>query len=99
MLRKVNSSPQHSDKAQSERAARDYLRFIVANLKHLEKVRNGSKYKEAAISMSKQRDPLTDKQKSYIDIIYEKVMEGYGEESYKNLPRKHTTFGLKFGSR
>lgn len=99
MLRKINSSPQHSDKGQSERASRDYLRFIVANIKHLDSVRNGSKYKQAAVSLHSQKEPFTDKQKSYIVEIYERVMQGAGFDSCKNLPRKHTAFGLKFGKR
>lgn len=99
MLGKTTSSPQHSDKQSSERGARQYLAFIMQNLKYLDNVRNGSKLREAATSLNLQRDPFTDKQKSFIDGIYEEVMKGYGLPSYKSMNRKHTIFTMKFGKR
>ena len=100
MLGKTTSSPQHNDKQSSERGARQYLAFIMQNLKYLDNVRNGSKLREAATSLNLQRDPFTDKQKSFIsNIIYEKVMEGGGYESCSNLLRPYTKFTIRNGKR
>lgn len=89
MLGNVNSSPQHNDNPRSQRSAREYLKFITNNLNALSNIRNGKKYKEAATQLSIQKDNFTNKQLSYIDVIYEKVMQGMG------LPSFQTTFRPK----
>lgn len=99
MLNKINTCSQHSDKAYSERAAREYLAFILRNLHFLDNVKNGSKLKEAAINMSNQHAPFTNKQKSFIDSIYESVMAGAGYGSFKPTYKGNRKAGLKFGSR
>jgi len=87
---KINSSPQHSDKECSERGAREYLKFINENKHFLKNVKNGSKYIQVVESLIEQRAPFTDKQKSYIDVIYEKTMKGYGMPSFERTykPKK-----------
>ena len=82
-LGNTNSSPQHNDNPRSQRSARDYLEFIIKNLTELDNVRNGAKYKQDAIRLSVQRHNFTNKQLSYIDVIYEKVMKGMGLPSFQ----------------
>jgi hypothetical protein len=82
MLGNINSAPVHSDKAQSQRAAKDYLKFILVNLKQLDNLQNGKNYKEAALSLSQWKNEFTPKQLSFINVIYEKVMEGFGLPSF-----------------
>jgi cytochrome c553 len=75
-----------SGKEQQQRAARENLKFILANLSSLKKVRGGEKLIEAAQSMSKQKENLTDNQINYIANIYEKVFKGAG---YDSAPVRH----------
>lgn len=81
-LGNVSAASLHSDKAYSQRAAKDYLDFIIDNLSQLDNIRNGAKYKEDARQLSKQEYPYTSPQLSYIDAIYEKVMKGFGLPSF-----------------
>jgi hypothetical protein len=75
-----------SGKDQQQRAARENLKFILANLNSLKKVRGGIKLIEAAESMNKQKEPFTDNQINYIANIYEKVFKGAG---YDFAPVRH----------
>ena len=80
----------HDDTAQTNRAARQYLKFIFANKKYLLKRRNGKKHLEAMESISKVlNDNFSPKQKSYIDSVYEMVMKGLGFPSYKGQKSKY----------
>lgn len=81
-LDKTNTTRFANDKEQSERSAREQLKFILANQSALLKVMNGRKYLMSAEQMSESKEPLTDKQKSYVDVIYERVMKGLGLPSY-----------------
>lgn len=90
MLGKTTNHAMHNDNECSQRVARKSISFILQNLKYLDNVRNGSTYKERIISMAEQRENFTDKQLSYIDTIYEKVMKGFGLPSFSSTfkPKK-----------
>jgi len=81
---KMSKKNYHDDTAQTNRAAREYLSFILANMKFLLKHRNGQRHLEAILSISKtQNDKFSPKQKSYIDSVYEMTMKGLGFPSYR----------------
>lgn len=81
-LRQTSSISLHSDKEYAQRAAKDYMEFIMTNLKQLDNLKNGKKLKEDAISLSKVEGNYTDPQLSYIDVLYEKIMKGFGLPSF-----------------
>jgi len=81
-LRNVSSSRWHNDSESAQRAAKEYLKFIMNNLHFLKKVKNSEKYISAAKSLNQQTSLFTPKQLSYIDVIYEKVMKGAGYPSF-----------------
>ncbi len=76
-LDRINTTRFHSDKNQSGNAAQEQIKFIIANEKHLLKVRNGAKLLEKIKSFQTQDFPLTDKQKSEVDRIVELTWQGY----------------------
>jgi len=80
-----------NDKEQSERSARAQLEFILANKASLMKIINGRKYAMTADELSSNKEKLTDNQKSYIDVIYEKVMKSLGLPYYTGTfkPRRN----------
>jgi hypothetical protein len=78
---RLKSDRYSSDKDRAQQSTRDNLKFILANKKHLLKVRRGTEIFLAADSMSQQQEPFTPKQMQYIDSIYEKVMSGAGFDS------------------
>lgn len=75
-----------SDKDRAQSTARQVLGFISKYLHLIDK-----KHAEAAKSMARQTYPLSDKQLSYVDGIYEMVMAGMGLESVSRFeePSKH----------
>jgi hypothetical protein len=73
-----------SDKKQSERSAREQLKFIFANKRSLFSIPSGAKLLNDAENMSR-NEVLTDNQKSYIDTIYEKTMKSLGFESFERI--------------
>lgn len=80
----------YDDTAQTNRAAREYLKFIFANKKYLLKRRNGLKHLKAMESISKvPNDNFSPKQKSYIDSAYEMVMKELGFPSYQGQKSKY----------
>lgn len=98
-LDRINTTRYHSDKAQAERAARENLKTILANSKHLLKVKGGGKYLAAASDMSKQVETFTPPQLSYIDFIYERMMDGAGYDSFKATYKPDTRTMLRYGGR
>ena len=88
-LDRINTTKFLSDKDQSERSARAQLSFIFMHEADLIKGKNGEKLLRDAKDMA-ECFTLSDKQKSYIDSIYEKVMKALGFESYTSTfrPRK-----------
>lgn len=87
MLRKINTEKYHSDKGQAQRTAREQLKFIQSNLKAFESVAS-QKNIEAFNSFAKQffkKVAFSDNQLSYIDVLYEKTMEGLGLPSYSGI--------------
>lgn len=80
-----------NDKEQSERSARAQLEFILANKTSLMKIMNGRKYAMTADELSNNKEKLTDNQKSYVDVIYERTMKSL------HLPYFTTTFKPKRG--
>lgn len=82
-LRRINNGPQqHDDNPLAQRSAREYLQFILANGEYLLKVRGGKKYLADAKDIAAQVEDFTPNQLSYIDVLYEKTMKGWGEESF-----------------
>lgn len=90
---------QHNDRAGAQRRAKDYIKFIYQNRTFFDKLRNGSTYKQAAESMFKQHAPFTDKQLSYIDVLYEKVMKGAGFPAVENTYKHNNRNTLRYGNR
>lgn len=80
-----------NDKEQSERSARAQLQFITQHESSLVKIMNGRKYAIAASDLNSQKELFTDKQKSYIDVIYEKTMKALGLPHYSGTfkPRRN----------
>jgi hypothetical protein len=75
---RLKSDRYSSDKDYAQRSTREKLKFILANKKHLSKVRRGTEMYLAADSMSRQQEPFTPGQMRYVEGIYEKVMDGAG---------------------
>jgi len=71
-----------NDSEQSERSAREQLKFINANESSLLRILNGKKYAMTAKEFSERTEPFTPNEKSYIDVIYEKTMKGLGLPSF-----------------
>lgn len=69
---------------QAQNTAKAQLEIILANIKHLGKVRNGynliSKAREFN-NLIQQNIKLSPKQLSFVDGIYEKMMKGAGYDS------------------
>ena len=83
-LDRLNTGKSHSDKAYAQRAAKETLKFILANKNVLK-----FDHMNAALSMNAQSKPLSPKQLSYVDDIYEKVMDGLGYGGYKGQKSKY----------
>ena len=66
-----------------QRLGRQTLEFIGKNIKTLGRVRNGEKHIEITQSLLSWKENFTPKQLSLIDSLYEKLMEGFGEKSFK----------------
>jgi len=84
-LKKLSSNVYSSDKGQSLNTALAQIEFITANKDALLKLRNGKETLEkfnGIINNYKSTNHLTDNQKSFIDVIYEKTMKGLGFDSY-----------------
>mgnify|MGYP001132213578 CR=1 FL=1 len=83
---------------QAQRSAKAQLEVIMANLMHLEKVRNGSELCDKARQFNelvKKNIKLSPKQLSFVDSIYEKMMKGAGYENCTlHIDRKRK--GLRF---
>jgi hypothetical protein len=80
----VDRTPQtryYSGKEQQQRSAREKLKFILANKKHLLNVKGGENKYSAAINFNNMKELFTDNQLSFIDGIYESTMKGAGFES------------------
>jgi hypothetical protein len=84
---------------QAQRSAREQLRIILANTPALRYVKGGGALAKAAREMDSQirnGRPLTPKQMSFIDSIYEKTMRGAGFEAAPvHVDKKRR--GLRFG--
>lgn len=91
-LTKTSDARFVNDKEQSERSARAQLEFITANENSLIKILNGRKYAMAANELANCKELFTDKQKSYIDCIYEKTMKALGLPYYTGTfkPKRRT---------
>lgn len=69
---------------QAQKSAKAQLEVIMANLKHLEKVRNGSELCKRAREFNdivKRNVKLSPGQLSFVEGIYEKMWKGAGYES------------------
>jgi uncharacterized protein (DUF2384 family) len=75
-LDRVNTARFHSDKEQSKNSALEQIKFIIANKKHLLKVRGGQKLLSKIRSFMDEPE-LTPNQKSEVDRIAELVWKGY----------------------
>lgn len=88
------SSEYLNDTAQAQRACATNLKFILANKDQLRKRRNGLKHLKAMESISKVlNNNYSSKQMSYVDSVYEMVMQQIGLPSYKGQKSK---YGMKF---
>jgi hypothetical protein len=75
-LDRVNTTRFHSDKEQSKNSALEQMKFIIANQKHLLKVRGGANLLSKIKSFMSEPE-LTSNMKSEVDRIVEKVWQGY----------------------
>ena len=83
-----------NDTEQARRSSLAYLQFIFDNEKYLLQRRNGEKHLRAMRSISQmQNHNFTPKQMSYIDSVYEMVMEQLGFPAYKGQKSK---YGVNF---
>jgi hypothetical protein len=99
-LDRMNTAKQHNDRPCAIRGARELLKIILApaNEKYFDKVRGGKKLLNAAREMNELPD-LTDKQLSFIDVIYEKLMDGAGHGSFTATYKPNPRTNLRFGGR
>lgn len=84
-LDRLNNTRFHSDKTQSNNTAKAQIQMILANQKVLLKLKKGAELLTAVKSFDgliKAGTPLTDKQKSFLDGIYEKMWGAAGFEAY-----------------
>lgn len=99
-LNRISSGKQqYNDREGAQRRARDYIKFIYQNRKFLDKLRNGSTYKSAAENLFVQHAPYTDKQLSYIDVLYEKTMKGAGFPAAETTYKHNNKANLRYGNR
>ena len=87
-LRNKNTARFHSDKQQSERASRANILFISQNITAF-KIKATKTDLIAFENFKNQIEVFTDKQKSYIDCMYEKTMGGLGLPAYKGIKSKY----------
>ena len=90
MLDRINNTRFLNDNEQAQRAAKEQLKFIIANSQHLTKVRGGDNYLKTANDFMLMREKFTPNQLSLVDVIYEKTMKGLGFESFNSTfkPKK-----------
>ena len=86
LLNRLPASRFDKGKEQAQRSARANLEFILKASNSLLKVHGGRKYLEAAKSMSRQAEPFTPNQMSYIEAIYEKCWKG---AEFDSVSSKH----------
>lgn len=88
-----------SDKDRAQRGARELLKYIVANIKHLKNV-DRSGHKQKAVMdfqrMIERREEFTPGQLNYIDGLWESVMKGANYESV-NIHVDKKRKGLRCG--
>lgn len=97
-LDRINTGRYSSDKNQAQTSARAQLKIIMANKEKLLRVKNGKKFLTVAVSFDGCKEDFTPKQLSYIDTIYEKVMEGAGFESFKATYKPNKKTLLRYGN-
>ena len=93
-LRKVNTGRFDRGRGTAQRTARGQLKFILVDCsalnpsfpEALNKTKNGAKKLSDAKGMSRQNEPLYEKQMGYIDGIYETLMKAMG---FPGCSRKH----------
>ena len=73
----------HSDKEQAQRLANASLKFIHD---HYDSFRNAF---HSFWEMSRNKEPFSEGQCSYIDDLYEKTMLGLGLPSYRGMKSKY----------
>lgn len=83
---------------QAQRSAKAQLEVIIANLKHLEKVRNGAELCKRAREFNDKVSKglkLSPNELSFVESIYEKMWKGAGYDSC-NLHIDRKRRGLRF---
>lgn len=97
-MRRMDSTRFDHGQEQAQKSAKAMLEIIIANLKHLSKVRNGSdlcsKAKLFNIKVSR-NEKLSPNELSFVEGIYEKMWKGAGFESC-NLHIDKKRKGLRF---
>ena len=92
------TDPFEKNTDQAQRSAKEQLRFVLANERHLLKVRNGQKKLEDGkefMALIERGVPLSPNQLSYADGIYEAVWRGAGREAV-NLHIDKKRKGLRY---
>jgi hypothetical protein len=95
-LRRINNGKSFwSDGEQSQRAAEANIIFVNNNLSAFQNKANRTDLIafQSFKNMVNKKEKFTDKQKSYIDCMYEKTMAGLGLPSYKGQKSK---YGVRF---
>lgn len=95
-LDRINTGKFHNDLAQAQRSAKAQLDFIINNQDKLLRVLNGKKYLMTALQFAECKEPLTPKQLSYIDVIYEKTMKGCGFQCATTSYKPNNKNNLRF---
>ena len=85
MLSRADNARFHSDKEQSQRSAEQTIRLIYDKYEYFVRVAS-DKEVNAFIqfrTMIRNKEPFTDNQKSYIDVLYETLMKGMGFDYFR----------------
>lgn len=82
----------------AQRTAKEQIKFVIANLKYLQRLRNGSNLINTAHQfkgMTERNIRLTPNQLSFVDGLYEKVFKAAGYDSV-NLHIDKKRKGLRY---